>query len=195
MYGVSDTTVTNSTGFPGLHHYSSLPEVDQGDLLDTNLWAGPATSYPWVPLDNPTDTGFIDPALTIESTDASSSEYSYGSVLHPSPAPRHATYSNSSFEYPQSMPPTPAPMSTQTDWNRDNLFRLLTLGDPDLSGTASSSFHHRSGSGWYSAPKATGPQSSCMFRTDSAGVVAGNNLMQPDILEDFTPFMLSLIHI
>jgi len=28
-----------------------------------------------------------------------------------------------------------------------------------------------------------------MSRTDSAAVVAGNNLMQQDILEDFPPFM------
>jgi len=135
------------------------------------------------------DTGFIDPALTLESTDASSSEYSYGSVLHPSPAPRHATYSSSSFEYPQSMPPTPAPMSSvHADWNRDNLFRLLTIGDPDLSG-ASTSMHPRSGPGWYSTPMTTGLQSSCMSRTDSAAAVAGNAMVQPDIMDDFTPFM------
>jgi hypothetical protein len=79
-------------------------------------------------------------------------------------------------------------MTLQTDWNGDNLLRLLTIGNIDLSG-ASSSMNTRAGPGWYAAPMTTGPQSVCMSRTDSTTAVEGNTLLQPDILEDFTPFM------
>jgi len=68
------------------------------------------------------------------------------------------------------------------------MFRLLTIGDTDLSG-ASSSMHPRGGPAWYSTPVTTGAQSACMSRTDSAAAVAGDTMVQPDIMEDFTPFM------
>jgi len=113
--------------------------------------------------------GFLDPSLAADSTDISS-EFSYGSVLQPSPAP---AWSRSSFEQDASLASTPG----LSNWGKEDLMPLLSMESLELSPPMIPA-----DSGWFSTPTAdmSGNDSITLQVDASMAAFATNSLLDED---------------